>query len=104
MEHPKDLTVHEGQPATFTAILNVTHDALNVVHAQWYFDEEPISSGDIFDIQSKPGGFHSVHLSEAFPEDAGKYSLRVEFTENGEKRSGETEAYLRVEGLCMDFT
>ena len=97
-ERPKDQTVHEGEPATFTAILRLSSDALCDAHAQWYFDDEPIAESDIYKITATPGGIHSLHLPEAFPEDAGKYILEIEFLENGEKCYEETSAYLTVAG------
>ena len=97
-ESIKDQTVHEGEPATFTAILRLSQDALRDAHAQWYFEDDPIEESDIYKITATSGGIHSLHLPEAFPEDAGKYILEIEFLENGEKCYEETSAYLKVEG------
>lgn len=94
----KDQTVHEGQSATFTAILRLSERALRDAHAQWYFEDEPIEECDIYKITGTPGGIHSLHLPEAFPEDAGKYILEIEFLENGEKCYEETSAYLTIDG------
>ena len=97
-ERPKDQTVHEGEPATFTAILRLSPEALSDAHAQWYFEDEPIGESDIYKVTATPGGIHSLHIPEAFPEDAGKYILEIEFLENGEKCYEESSANLTVSG------
>ena len=97
----QDLTVHEGEPATFTAILKLSQDALQSSHAQWYFEEEPINESDVYKMSSTSGGIHSLLLPEAFPEDAGKYTLEIQYLEHGEKCYEESSAHLSVQGTCV---
>ncbi len=101
-ESLKDLTVHEGEPATFTAILKLSPEELHVTNTQWYFEDDPIEESDIYKITATPGGIHSLYLPEAFPEDAGKYTLEIEYLERGEKCYEDSNAFLRVDGtFCL---
>lgn len=90
--------MHEGESATFTAILRLPQEVLETAHAQWYFEDEPIAESDIYKVTATPGGVHSLHLPEAFPEDAGQYILEVEYYLRGEPMHDETSANLIVEG------
>lgn len=63
ISHPRDLTVNEGESATFTAQVR----GGNILETQWWFNDHPISGA--------MGTFHTV--SHALPADAGEYRFRA---------------------------
>ena len=63
----------------------------------WFFEEEEIHEGDIYKMECTPDGTHSLFIPEAFPEDAGEYTVQAT-NEHGEV---ESTALLIVTGECM---
>ena len=98
-EGPQDVTVQEGESATFLCRFSrLTPDTTFA----WYHEDRPISHGDIYQIEiDLNDGYSRLCLSEAFPEDAGKYAARA--TNLGGSYD-EASAILTVIGECVQWT
>ena len=92
-EAPQDVHVREGEPARFTC--RVHGDPTPSV--VWYFEGEPVHDDDIYQVQSDPDGTHVLFLPEAFPEDAGVYTVKASNAGGVQERN----ALLIVDGECV---
>ena len=94
IEAPQDQVVHEGEAACFSCRVH----GVPPPHVAWFFDGDPISDSEIYRFDSRPDeGRHTLHIPEAFPEDGGVYTVRVQ----NEHGSCEASATLTVEGECV---
>lgn len=95
VEKPHDVTVKEGESARFTCrLLGMPTPAIT-----WFFMGKPIMEDEIYKLEQQEGGWYTLFLPEAFPEDAGVYTIRG----NNEHGIVEATCILTVEGLCMAF-
>ena len=93
VEKPRDVTVKEGESARFTCrVLGMPTPAIT-----WYFQGRPIVDDEIYKLEEEPDGYYALFLPEAFPEDAGVYTIRASNTHG----IVEASAILTVEGVCM---
>ncbi len=92
-EHLENVTVREGEAARFTCKVA----GMPTPRVQWYFEDDPVSEGDIYKIEQTEDGVHSLFIPEAFPEDSGKYTAKAT------NMHGEVESHgiLTVTGECM---
>ena len=63
----------------------------------WYFMGRPIADGEIYTVEDLGDGHYSLVIPEAFPEDAGVYTVRA----TNALGMAEASAILTVEGECM---
>lgn len=68
-----DVTVQEGEMARFKCKIK----GRPMPDIVWKFDEQPIKEGDIYKIQPGEDGECTLILPEAFPEDAGRYTVKA---------------------------
>ena len=59
------------------ARLRAIFACLLALQVRWLFNNEPITSPH-FRIGSRPDGAHTLHISEVFDEDAGRFSVLAE--------------------------
>ena len=96
-ETPKDQTVKEGEPARFSC--RVRGQPLPQI--TWFFEGDLITADEIYVLEEGPEpGQHALFLPEAFPEDAGLYTLRV----TNPHGTREANAMLTVQGECGGLT
>ena len=92
-EKPQDITVKEGEVAQFNCcVLSMPPPQIT-----WYFMGRPIADGEIYTLNETEDGHYSLIIPEAFPEDAGVYTVRA----SNSLGIAEASAILTVEGECM---
>ena len=96
LEQPDDLTVKEGESACFACRVS-PHSMSPPPTVTWFFMGKPIASDNIYTVQQSEDGQCCLLLPEAFPEDAGIYTVRAADV------SGmvEASAILTVDGECL---
>ena len=96
VEQPVDLTVKEGESACFACRVS-PHSMSPPPTVTWFFMGKPIASDNIYTVQQSEDGQCRLLLPEAFPEDAGIYTVRAADV------SGmvEASAILTVDGECL---
>ena len=90
-DKPKDVTVKEGEQAMFECcVLSMPPPLIT-----WYFMGRPIADGEIYTLtEDEEDGRYSLLIPEAFPEDAGVYTVRA----TNALGMAEASAILTVEG------
>ena len=76
VEQPDDLTVKEGESACFACRVS-PHSMSPPPTVTWFFMGKPIASDNIYTLQQSEDGLCRLLLPEAFPEDAGIYTVRA---------------------------
>jgi len=96
VEQPQDLTVKEGESACFSCRVS-PYSMPQPPTITWFFMGKPITSDNIYSVELEEDGRCRLLLPEAFPEDAGIYTVRAAAA------SGmvEASAILTVEGELL---
>ena len=93
----QDVTIKEGESARFDCQVQSLPEASVV----WYHQDKPLKSDDIYQIIPGEDGQSSLVIAEAFPEDAGEYTVHA-VSSAGEATCS---AVLTVEGRSLiDFS
>lgn len=94
IETPVDVTVDEGSPAKFEAIVQ----GKPMPDISWYHEERLIKPSKYFVIEVSPHGEVSLTITSAYPEDAGQYTLLAR------NSAGETACTFQVEVIPGEHT
>ena len=109
-EKPKDVTVTEGESATFVCCVSCMPPSPDLPPPTpvitWYFMGRPVAGGvtgddggEVYSVENDAEeGRYVLCVPEAFPEDAGVYTVRAHIPGGGVGAMAEASAILTVKG------